>query len=158
MLASRWCLRSCGRLQRQRQRVAPLLLRRTAAAAAAASPPPPSPSNPPQQQQRLEGTPLDATLDGLQLLRQEFTVGGRALRVVCPADPDAVLDRYIEAGSDGDPYWTRVWPSAIALASELLARPQLVAGLRVADLGGALLMALLKGRPLFPSQSVGTAA
>jgi predicted nicotinamide N-methyase len=93
----------------------------------AAEPPPGS---------RLEGAPLGAALDGLPLLLQEFAAGGAPLRVVCPADPDAVLDRYIAAGADGDPYWTRVWPSALALAAELLRRPGLVAGLRVADLGG----------------------
>lgn len=48
---------------------------------------------------RLEGTPLEARLNGLPLLQQEYTVGGRALKLVCPADPDAVLDRYIEAGT-----------------------------------------------------------
>ena len=42
------------------------------------------------------------------------------------------------AGADGDPYWTRVWPSAIALAQMLLQRPQLVAGRKVCDLGCGL--------------------
>jgi predicted nicotinamide N-methyase len=42
------------------------------------------------------------------------------------------------AGVGGDPYWTRVWPSAIALAQQLLQRPQLVAGKKVADLGAGL--------------------
>lgn len=86
---------------------------------------------------RLEGILLDTQLDGLELLLQEFEVVGRMLRMVCPKDPDEVLDRHIQAGTDGDPYWTRVWPSAIALASEMLRRPQLVQGMRVADLGGA---------------------
>ncbi|GFH15915.1 uncharacterized protein HaLaN_12240, partial [Haematococcus lacustris] len=46
---------------------------------------------------------------------------------------------YMERGlEDGDPYWTRAWPSAIALASALLARPHLVRGKRVADLGSGL--------------------
>lgn len=39
---------------------------------------------------------------------------------------------------DADPYWCRTWPSAVALASELLARPELVRGKRVADLGCGL--------------------
>jgi predicted nicotinamide N-methyase len=39
---------------------------------------------------------------------------------------------------DADPYWTRVWPSAVALASEVLRRPELVAGKRVCDLGCGL--------------------
>ncbi len=29
---------------------------------------------------------------------------------------------------DADPYWTRAWPSAIALAATLLRRPELVRG------------------------------
>jgi predicted nicotinamide N-methyase len=41
-------------------------------------------------------------------------------------------------GTDGDPYWTRVWPSALALAQQLLTRPELVAGAKVADLGAGL--------------------
>jgi len=87
---------------------------------------------------RLEGTPLKERLDGLEMMQQEYEVAGQTLRMVCPADPDAVLERYVESDVDGDPYWTRVWPSAIALARELLQRPQLVAGLRVADLGAGL--------------------
>jgi hypothetical protein len=90
------------------------------------------------RQERSEGTPIEGvTVGGLALLQQEFDVAGRRLRVVCPRDPDEVLDHYISTGADGDPYWTRVWASAIALAAELLRRPQLVKGLRVADLGGA---------------------
>ncbi|KAF8060503.1 Mettl20 [Scenedesmus sp. PABB004] len=89
---------------------------------------------------RLEGTPLDAALapSGLALMRQEFAVAGRVLALITPADVDAVLDYFIAEGVDGDPYWCRVWPSAIALASQLLARPALVAGKRVADLGAGL--------------------
>jgi predicted RNA methylase len=36
---------------------------------------------------------------------------------------------------DSDPYWTRAWASAIALATTILSRPELVRGKRVADLG-----------------------
>jgi hypothetical protein len=39
---------------------------------------------------------------------------------------------------DSDPYWTRAWPSAIALATTILSRPDLVRGKRVADLGAGL--------------------
>eukprot|EP00775_Hariotina_reticulata_P012326 gene12326-12461_t len=48
------------------------------------------------------------------------------------------MDMYIHKGIDGDPYWARVWPSAISLAQQLLQRPHLVAGKRVADLGAGL--------------------
>ena len=54
------------------------------------------------------------------------------------------------AGQDAaDPYWARPWPSAVALAQELLRRPDLVAGRRVcevaAGLGVATIAAALAG-------------
>lgn len=56
-----------------------------------------------------------------------------------PKDEDAVLDLYIDAGCGAaDPYWAALWPSAVALASALLAQPQLVAGRRVCDVGAGL--------------------
>ena len=39
---------------------------------------------------------------------------------------------------DRDPYWTRPWPSAVALAAALLERPELVAGKSIADVGAGL--------------------
>ena len=63
----------------------------------------------------------------------------RVFRLAMPADVDQVLDLYVDAGvSEGDPYWTRAWPSSIALASLILSRPELVRGKRVADLGCGL--------------------
>lgn len=67
-----------------------------------------------------------------------------------PRDVDQVLDMYIKQGRlDGDPYWCRIWPSAIVLAEEILKNPQLVAKLRVCDLGSGLglagMAALLAG-------------
>ena len=92
-----------------------------------------------------EGRPLPGlALPGpggapLPLLEQRFDIGGALFRLVAPADVDGVIDAYIAAGAvDCDPYWTRVWPSAVALAHQLLARPELVAGARVADLGAGL--------------------
>jgi hypothetical protein len=38
-------------------------------------------------------------------LEQEYSVAGRVLRLVAPIHVDAVMDMYIEAGIDGDPYW-----------------------------------------------------
>jgi predicted nicotinamide N-methyase len=52
-------------------------------------------------------------------------------------DVDAVLDFYIAAGLDRDPYWCRAWPSAICLAQQLLQRPELVAG--TSQLGGVII-------------------
>ncbi|WIA35241.1 hypothetical protein OEZ86_003702 [Tetradesmus obliquus] len=37
-------------------------------------------------------------------MQQEYSVAGRVLRLVAPLDVDAVMDMYIEAGIDGDPY------------------------------------------------------
>lgn len=39
---------------------------------------------------------------------------------------------------DRDPYWSRPWPSAVALATQLLLRPALVAGRRVVEVGAGL--------------------
>lgn len=39
---------------------------------------------------------------------------------------------------DRDPYWSRPWPSAVALATQLLLRPDLVAGRRVVEIGAGL--------------------
>lgn len=40
--------------------------------------------------------------------------------------------------SDADPYWTRAWPSAVALASQILKRPELVRGkVRVSRVEGS---------------------
>ena len=44
--------------------------------------------------------------------------------------PGSMLDR--------DPYWAEPWPSALAMAEQLLARPELVAGRAVAELGAGL--------------------
>lgn len=52
---------------------------------------------------------------------------------------DVLTITCIAAGcDDSDPYWTRVWPSAVALAHQLLKRPELVRGATVADLGSGL--------------------
>lgn len=57
----------------------------------------------------LEGRPLDACIGppgcALQLMAQEYSVAGKLMRLVMPLDVDAVLDMYIQQGTDGDPYW-----------------------------------------------------
>lgn len=69
---------------------------------------------------------------------QTIEVASRTVQVLV-ADCDAVMEMYIAAGQgDRDPYWTCVWPSSVAMAEEILARPELVAGRRVADLGCGL--------------------
>ena len=65
--------------------------------------------------------------------------GTRHVMVTLPTDEGAVLDLYLAAGCGAaDPYWATLWPSAVALATALLAEPQLVAGLRVCDVGAGL--------------------
>lgn len=52
---------------------------------------------------------------------------------------------------DADPYWSRPWPSAAALAAELLRHPELVAGRRAVEVGAGLgvasIAAALAGAP-----------
>ena len=52
---------------------------------------------------------------------------------------------------DADPYWSRPWPSAVALAAELLRRPELVAERRAVEVGAGLgvaaIAAALAGAP-----------
>lgn len=45
---------------------------------------------------------------------------------------------FLAGQEDKDPYWARPWPSAVALATALLQRPELVAGKTVAELGAGL--------------------
>ncbi|EFJ47758.1 hypothetical protein VOLCADRAFT_91666 [Volvox carteri f. nagariensis] len=91
---------------------------------------------------RLEtGTPVPWARLGpsLDLIQQRLQVGRATFRLITPGDVDAVMDMYLEQNQlDADPYWTRAWPSAIALAATLLQRPELVAGKVVADLGAGL--------------------
>ncbi|KXZ50506.1 hypothetical protein GPECTOR_16g681 [Gonium pectorale] len=75
----------------------------------------------------------------LDLILQRLRISGCTFRLLAPRDVDAVMDMYLDRGLlDADPYWTRAWPSAIALAATLLQRPELVAGRTVADLGAGL--------------------
>eukprot|EP00798_Chlamydomonas_sp_ICE-L_P005359 gene5359-5576_t len=83
-----------------------------------------------------EGRPLDLSLGPLALMEQRFSVAGHTLIVITPRDVDGIFDFHAEHGNeDGDPYWARVWPSAVALAQLVLTQPELVAGKRVVDLG-----------------------
>lgn len=63
------------------------------------------------------------------------TLLGLGLRIPPAPLPPPPTDQGRE---ERDPYWSRPWPSAIALGEILLRRPELVRGLRVADLGCGL--------------------
>jgi hypothetical protein len=114
-------------------------------------------------------------------------LGDSQMRLVEPADVDAVMDMYIKRGpctaavhgsasascilplrelafhvragqGDRDPYWSRPWPAATALARELLLRPDLAHGRRVCEIGAGLgiasiaaAMAGALASPLVPS-------
>ncbi|GIL61774.1 hypothetical protein Vafri_16165 [Volvox africanus] len=109
--------------------------------AAATSPDAAASSSSSSSSPSLEGTPVPwASLgSSLDLIQQRFRIGGATFRLLAPRDVDAVMDMYLEKGLlDSDPYWTRAWPSAIALAATLMQRPELVAGKVVADLGAGL--------------------
>ncbi|KAK9906788.1 hypothetical protein WJX75_008015 [Coccomyxa subellipsoidea] len=75
----------------------------------------------------------------LALMEQRLPVGSQELVLVEPADVDAVMDMYIHRGQmDRDPYWSRPWPSAVALAKLILQQPSIVADRRVCEVGAGL--------------------
>ncbi|GAQ82034.1 hypothetical protein KFL_000980210 [Klebsormidium nitens] len=75
----------------------------------------------------------------LEIEKVEIAVAGRTFTIVQPTAMDQVLDMYIEQDRlDRDPYWCRLWPSALALVEEITTRPELVKGRSVCDLGAGL--------------------
>eukprot|EP00897_Mesotaenium_endlicherianum_P001607 jgi/Mesen1/1474/ME000132S00419 len=83
--------------------------------------------------------PKSAELIQPELMETEISIGARVVKLRQPKDVDEVIEMYImQDRLDRDPYWCRLWPSAIALAQEILAHPELVAGRRVCDLGAGL--------------------
>jgi len=70
---------------------------------------------------------------------------GRTFHIVTAGDVDDLVDDLIAAGPDDPayideriPYWAELWPSAVALAEHVLARPDTVAGKRAVELGCGL--------------------
>lgn len=61
-----------------------------------------------------------------------------SLFVTRPESIDAVLDYVINDPEQNLPYWAEIWPSGIALATELLNQPSLVRGLPVIELGSGV--------------------
>ena len=66
----------------------------------------------------------------LNLVEDTIAVGGLELSLLRPPDPDRLID---EAGFEVDefmPYWAELWPSGLALANALPARPRRARGRR----------------------------
>jgi predicted nicotinamide N-methyase len=66
---------------------------------------------------------------------RQVEVGARAIELVSPAAPEALLDAAVAAGT-ATPYWIDVWPCAVRLATWL--DGQELAGRRVLELGCGL--------------------
>lgn len=89
-----------------------------------------------QQRQRL----LDSLAPVGPLRRDRVELPGteRALEVCRPADFDRLLDLAANDPEQNLPYWAEIWPSGIALAAAIHARPGCLAGLPVLELGCGL--------------------
>ena len=67
---------------------------------------------------------------------------GHAVTLLLPCEPEAVETMHrLEGELHADTVWCEVWPSAFALADELLSSPSLVAGKRVCELGAGVALA-----------------
>ncbi|KAL4441510.1 hypothetical protein ABPG77_002014 [Micractinium sp. CCAP 211/92] len=74
----------------------------------------------------------------IPLRLEEYNCDGVPLHLLLP-DAAAVTRMYAAAGlEDRDSHWCHLWPSALALATELLQRPALLAGRRCYELGCGL--------------------
>lgn len=58
-----------------------------------------------------------------------------SLTVTRPADTDDLLDRAAADPEQNLPYWAELWPSGIALAAQIVERPDIVRGKDVLELG-----------------------
>ncbi|CAL51972.1 Nicotinamide N-methyltransferase-like [Ostreococcus tauri] len=81
-----------------------------------------------------------ADLGHFEVFTEEIAiVDGIAIKLVRPADEDAVVDYYVSLGQlDADPYWATLWPSALAVSRYIANAPSLVRGKTVYDLGAGL--------------------
>lgn len=61
-----------------------------------------------------------------------------AVDVTRPADIDALLNDVMDDPEQNLPYWAEIWPSGIALATELLLNPELVRNKPVIELGSGV--------------------
>src|SRR5918992_147172 len=63
---------------------------------------------------------------------------GHAYRIVRPAETDPLLDRVEHDPEQNLPYWAELWPSGVALADAIAARPDRLRGARALELGAGL--------------------
>ena len=78
---------------------------------------------------RLRGCEAD-------LVEETVALRGRALSILRPRDSEALLDEEAFEQEEFLPYWAELWPSALALARAVAARP--LRGRRVLELGCGL--------------------
>jgi predicted nicotinamide N-methyase len=71
----------------------------------------------------------------LNTCSEQITVGGIALQLERPVDPEKLLDEEAFANDEFIPYWAELWPAGLALAEAL---PADLAGVRVVELGCGL--------------------
>ena len=79
---------------------------------------------------------LAATLENLPFVQRSIVIAGRNWLVETVDDQDALLGA--AEGRAQFPFGLMLWESAIALAAELMARPALVTGKTVLELGSGL--------------------
>jgi predicted nicotinamide N-methyase len=72
----------------------------------------------------------------VELVEEEVAVGGRALRIARPVDPEGLIDEARFETDEFMPYWAQLWPSGVALA-DFVTQCHL-AGSRVVELGAGL--------------------
>jgi predicted nicotinamide N-methyase len=71
----------------------------------------------------------------LRTFCETIEVGGLALRLVRPEEPESLLDEQAFAEDEFLPYWAELWPAGLALAAAL---PPGLQGRRVVELGCGL--------------------
>lgn len=83
---------------------------------------------------------LEVLLEVTELITERVAIPDTdlTLDVTRPADIDALLDDVMNDPEQNLPYWAEIWPSGIALATELLLNPGLVHGKPVIELGSGV--------------------
>jgi len=63
---------------------------------------------------------------------------GECYQITRPTDIDRLIDAMEHDPEEVLPHWAEIWPSGVALADEIIASPDVVAGRRVLELGCGL--------------------